>query len=163
MNINDFFTQNHIEFTEVDEKKKDIVQLVIFKLANEEYAVDVSQVVEIKKITTITRVPKAKSYFIGVINLRGSVIPIVDFKKIINVSPTQSENSNRIIILKINKIMFGIVVDSVSEVVDMDKEDIEDAGKIDLDLEKKYISGIGKYNNRLLIILNLMKIAESTN
>lgn len=160
MNMNDIFIQDNYEIIDIEEKKN-IIQLVAFKLADEEYAVDVSQVIEIKKLIAITRVPKAQNYYFGVINLRGSVIPILDLKKIINIPTSQNTKSNRIIILKINSITFGIVADSVSEVIEADKEEIKNPEKINLNLEKKYISGIGKYDGRVFILLNLAEIIQS--
>lgn len=160
MNMNDIFIQDNCEIIDIEEKKN-IIQLVAFKLADEEYAVDVSQVIEIKKLIAITRVPKAQNYYFGVINLRGSVIPILDLKKIINIPTSQNTKSNRIIILKINSITFGIVADSVSEVIEADKEEIKNPEKINLNLEKKYISGIGKYDGRVFILLNLAEIIQS--
>lgn len=142
---------------------RDEIQLVVFKLATEEYAIDISHVSEIRKMTHITRVPRTADYYLGVMNLRGSVLPVINLKKRLNLPDTKQTEDNRIIILRIDDISFGITVDAVSEVTIIDKSNIEPPSSIDTNVEKKFISGVGKYNNRLLITINVKEIVGLIN
>ena len=142
---------------------RDELQLVVFKLANEEYAIDIDHVSEIRKMISITRVPKAADYYLGVMNLRGSVLPVVELKKRLNLPTTAQTEDSRIIILRIEDISFGVTVDAVSEVTIIDKANIEPPASVDTNVERKFITGIGKNNNRLLIMLNVKEIVDISN
>ncbi len=133
------------------------VQLVIFKLGREEYGVSILQVQEIKRMTDITRVPHTPDYIRGVINLRGSVLPVVDLKKRLNLPQQAYTDDTRIIIVKIEDIAVGMIVDAVSEVMAIGQENIE-APEVVSGIAADYLSGVGKMENRLLILLNLEAI-----
>jgi purine-binding chemotaxis protein CheW len=134
------------------------VQLVVFKLGREEYGVSILQVQEIKRMTDITRVPHTPDYIKGVINLRGSVLPVVDLKKRLNLPPEEYTDDTRIIIVKVEEIIVGMVVDAVSEVTAINQENIEPPQAVVSGVESSYLSGVGKLDNRLLILLNLIAI-----
>ena len=133
-------------------------QLVVFKLGREEYGVSILQVQEIKKMTDITRVPHTPDYLKGVINLRGSVLPVVDLKKRLNLPPEEYTDDTRIIIVKVEEIIVGMIVDAVSEVTAINQENIEPPQAVVSGVESNYLSGVGKMDNRLLILLNLLAI-----
>ncbi len=133
-------------------------QVVIFRLDHEEYGIDILRVKEIKEMIDITRVPKAPHYVRGVINLRGEVIPIVDLRKKFNLKKDNDNESTRIIIVAVEDITVGLVVDTSSEVLEIMNEDIEDAPETIGSVEQGYISGIGKVGSRLIILLNVDKI-----
>jgi len=134
------------------------MQLVIFKLGREEYGVSILQVQEIKRITDITRVPHTPEYIKGVINLRGSVLPVIDLKKRLNLPPAVSTEDTRIIIVKVQEISVGMIVDAVSEVLTMNQENIDAPDVVAGSISANYLSGVGKLENRLLILLNLEEI-----
>ena len=131
------------------------IQLVVFKLDKEEYAVSILQVQEIKRMTEITRVPHAPEYIKGVINLRGSVLPVIDLKKRLNLTLADYNDSTRIIIVKVDELSVGIIVDAVSEVLTISKKNIEPAQTVVGGVSTAYLSGVGKLDNRLIILLNL--------
>ena len=133
-------------------------QLVVFKLSTEEYAVDISHVSEIRKMLAITRVPKTPEYYLGVMNLRGSVLPVIDLKKRLVLPNTSKTEDSRIIILKVDDIPFGITVDGVSEVSTIQNADIEPPSSFDVNVERRFVTGVGKHNKRLLIMLNVREI-----
>ncbi len=134
------------------------VQLVAFKLGREEYGISILQVQEIKRLTDITRVPHTPEYITGVINLRGSVLPVIDLKKRLGL-PVQTHTDNtRIIIVKIDEVVVGMLVDAVSEVLAIDQANIEDPDAVVGGVAANFISGVGKLDNRLLILLNLEAI-----
>lgn len=136
----------------------DEIQLVIFKLGREEYGVSILQVQEIKRITEITRVPYTPEYIKGVINLRGSVLPVIDLKKRLNLPQQVSTEDARIIIVKVKEISVGMIVDAVSEVMTLSQENIDSPDVVAGSVSANYLSGVGKLDNRLLILLNLETI-----
>lgn len=129
-------------------------QFVVFKLANEEYAVSILQVQEIKRMTEITRVPHTPAYLTGVMNLRGSVLPVIDLKKRLNLPEKEYTDDTRIVIVKTEETSVGLVVDAVSEVTSVRKDQVELPQAVGT-AGDAYISGVGKLDNRLLILLNL--------
>jgi len=131
------------------------IQLVVFKLGQEEYGVSILQVQEIKRITEITRVPHTPEYIKGVINLRGSVLPVIDLKKRLNLPPQVSTEDARIIIVKVQEISVGMIVDAVSEVMTLSQQNIDSPDVVAGSVSANYLSGVGKLENRLLILLNL--------
>ena len=130
------------------------IQLVVFKLGREEYGVSILQVQEIKRITEITRVPHSPDYIKGVMNLRGSVLPVIDLKKRLNLPPEEYTDDTRIIIIKVEEIVVGMIVDAVSEVTTIDQNSIEPPQAVVGGIAADYLSGVGKLENRLLILLN---------
>ncbi|HEY3426925.1 MAG TPA: chemotaxis protein CheW [Negativicutes bacterium] len=134
------------------------VQLVVFKLGREEYGVSILRVQEIKRMIDITRVPHTPDYIKGVINLRGSVLPVIDLKKRLNLPQQADTDDTRIIIVKIDEIIVGMIVDAVSEVMAISQENIEDPEAVVGGVAADYLSGVGKQENRLLILLNLEAI-----
>lgn len=137
------------------------IQVVAFKLANEEYAIDVMTVQEIIRPTAITRVPRTKDFYSGVINLRGNVVPIVNLAKRFNLEEVNLTEKSRIIILNINDIRVGITVESVTEVININKDDIETPNLTNV-IDEKFIAGVAKYQERLLILLNIEEVLELT-
>lgn len=131
------------------------VQIVVFRLDKEEYAVSILQVQEIKRMTDITRVPHTPDYIKGVINLRGSVLPVIDLKKRLNLTLADYNDNTRIIIVKVEDLSIGIIVDAVSEVLTINSECIEPAQSVVGGVSTDYLSGVGKLDNRLIILLNL--------
>lgn len=134
------------------------MQLVIFKLGQEEYGVSILQVQEIKRITEITRVPHTPDYIKGVINLRGSVLPVIDLKNRLNLPQQGSTEDMRIIIVKVKDISVGMIVDAVSEVMTINEKDIDSPDVVAGSVSANYLSGVGKLEDRLLILLNLEEI-----
>lgn len=130
------------------------IQLVVFKLGREEYGVSILQVQEIKRITEITRVPHSPDYIKGVMNLRGSVLPVIDLKKRLSLPPEEYTEDTRIIIIKVEEIVVGMIVDAVSEVTTIDQNNIEPPQAVVGGIAADYLSGVGKLENRLLILLN---------
>ena len=131
------------------------MQLVVFRLAAENYAVSILQVQEIKRLTDITRVPQTPEYIKGVMNLRGSVMPVVDLTKRLNLPKQEYTDDTRIIIVKLDDIVVGMVVDAVLEVTALVKEQIERPDGMMGGVDAQFLDGVGKEEDRLLILLNL--------
>ncbi|MBS4024786.1 MAG: purine-binding chemotaxis protein CheW [Clostridia bacterium] len=136
------------------------LQLVAFTIDHEEFAVDILQVQEIEKIIHITRVPRSPNSLEGVINLRGEVIPVINLRKRLKLPLKANEDNNKIVIVKVNDLTVGIIVDGVSEVVRLKKDMIESSPGLVENIEVNYIKGVGKLGERLLILLDLPVILE---
>ena len=137
-------------------------QFVIFRLENEEYGIDILRVKEIKEMMNITRVPKAAHYVCGVINLRGEVIPVIDLRKKFNLPEGKVNDSTRIIIVSVDDITAGLIVDTSSEVIEISSEAIEETPDGVGSVDQGYIYGIGKVGERLIILLDIVKIVTNS-
>ena len=135
-----------------------ILQLVTFKLENEEFGVDILKVQEINRMLTITKIPNAPPFVEGVINLRGKIIPIVDLRKRLGFNSRAYDKSTRIIVVELDGLVLGFIVDSVSEVLRVSESTVEPPPSIMGGIESDYIEGVGKLDNRLLILLELGKV-----
>ncbi len=109
----------------------------------------------------ITRVPRAEDHIEGVVNLRGNIIPIINLHKQFNLQSAGKEEDRRIIVFQFDDLKAGIIVDEVSEVLRLVKADIEETAKVYSSISAEHIQGIAKVNDRLLILLDLLKILES--
>ncbi|MCG0274565.1 MAG: chemotaxis protein CheW [Thermosediminibacteraceae bacterium] len=136
----------------------EIRQFVVFKLGQEEYGVNIMQVNTIERMMPITRVPKAPYFVEGVINLRGEIIPVIDLKKRFGLPPGEINGDTRIIIVNVDDLTVGMIVDSATEVVQLPQDAIEPAPSVVGSISSDFLEGVGKIGDRLLIILNLEKI-----
>lgn len=135
-----------------------INQYVVFKLKDESYGVPIEYVETIERLIEITRVPGAPFYISGVINLRGEVIPVVDLRKRFQLENINSCEENRIIVLSFDEMNVGIYVDSCSEVVTLDESQIDKTYDLISSFEDDYIQGIGKFNERMIIVVDIPKL-----
>jgi purine-binding chemotaxis protein CheW len=133
------------------------LQLVCFKVAKEEYAVNIMKVQEIIRVTEITSVPKAKDYMKGIINLRGTVVPVVNMHMRFGFKTPQNQEQCRIVVVNINGKATGLIVDSVTEVLRTLKTQFEPAPSSVSGIDGKFIEAIGKLNGgkRILILINV--------
>ena len=136
------------------------VQVAAFKLLKEEYGVNILNVQEIKVLTDITRVPFAPDYIKGVINLRGSVLPVIDLKRRIGLEDAPYTDATRIIIMKIGEFSIGMIVDAVTEVLTISGRDINPAKDVSDSTSNRFVNSIGNIDARLIIMLNLDEIVE---
>ncbi len=144
-------------------KKQDdeLLQLVTFSIGEEEFGVDILKVQEIIRTMEITKVPRAQDFVEGVINLRGKVIPIIDLRRRFGLDSKPHDKDTRIIVIEINNMIVGFVVDSVSEVLRIPAGTVEPPPPVVAGVESEYISGVGKLQDRLLILLDLDKLLSS--
>ncbi|MCA1932202.1 MAG: chemotaxis protein CheW, partial [Calditerrivibrio sp.] len=133
----------------------DLLQLVGFKLGDEEYAIDVLKIQEIIRLVEITSVPRTDSYIMGVMNLRGKVIPVVDLRVRFNLEKSDFDKRTRIIVVRFEKENIGFVVDEVTQVVRINRSMIENTPPLVGTIGQEYILGICKYNDRLIILLDI--------
>ena len=133
-------------------------QYVVFRLAKEEYGVDTRNVTIIERMTTITRVPKTPPFILGVINLRGDIIPVMDLRARFNLPAVEYTDDTRIVIIKVEDTSMGMVVDSVAEVIQLSEDAIENVTNFSNDLSMDFILGVGKADDRIITLLNLEKL-----
>jgi purine-binding chemotaxis protein CheW len=137
-------------------------QYLSFKLGEEIFAVDVAQVREILDVIAITKVPQTPDFMQGVINLRGSVVPVMDMRLKFGMPPTERTVNTCIIVMEVTQdgetMVLGSLADSVQEVLDLDPDQIEPAPRIGTRLRSDFIKGMGKQNERFIIILDIDRI-----
>ncbi len=141
---------------------QNMTQYLTYKLGDEVFAFDISKVREVLDLTTITKVPKMPDFMQGVINLRGSVVPVVDLKLKFGMNRTEKTVNTCIIITEVTvdgeTMVLGTLADSVQEVMDIGSDHIEPAPTIGTQLHTEFIKGMGKQNDRFVIILDIDKV-----
>jgi len=146
----------------VQEQAIAIWQYLTFRLGEESFGIDVLKVREILDLVDVTKVPKSPEYMLGVINLRGSVVPVVDLRKRFGIACGERTKDNCIIVLEINfgdeEMKVGIVGDMVEEVVDLRAEQIEPPPRLGSQLRAEFIVGMGKQEEAFIILLDIDKI-----
>ena len=135
-----------------------ILQWVTFRLDNESYGINVMQVQEVLRHTEIAPVPGAPTYVLGIINLRGNVVTVIDTRQRFGLTPAPITDNTRIVIIEADKQVVGILVDSVAEVVYLRQSEIETAPNVGTDESAKFIQGVCNKNNELLILVDLEKM-----
>ncbi|PWK12690.1 chemotaxis protein CheW [Tumebacillus permanentifrigoris] len=143
---------------------KDIVEeikVIVFRLVDEEYGVEVSQVRSIEHMQKITRVPRTPEFVKGVINLRGIVTPVIDLKARFALGEENYTDSTRIIIVAVEDMEVGLIVDAANDVIDIPVNKIEPPPAVVGGINKAYLRGVAKLADRLLIMLNLDKVLSN--
>jgi purine-binding chemotaxis protein CheW len=134
-----------------------LLQLVSFSVAAEEYGLDILRVQEIIRTQQLTRVPNLPDYVEGVINLRGKVIPVVALRRRLGLEAVASDKNTRIVVVDVHGQTLGFIVDAVSEVLRISADTVEPTPRIG-SVEREYISGVGKLESRLLLMLDLERL-----
>ena len=135
-----------------------VLQCVTFRLEDETYGINVMQVQEVLRVTEIAPVPGAPDYVLGIINLRGNVVTVVDTRERLGLGAKEMDESTRIVIIEADKLVVGILVDAVTEVVDLRASEIESAPSVGNDESSKYIQGVASREGELLILVDLNKL-----
>ena len=134
------------------------LQVVAFKLRDEEYGANIFQVQEINDMSNITRVPFAASFIKGVINQRGSVMPVIDLKKRLGIEETPYSAKTRIVTVIVGDLQVGMLVDAVTEVLTIKSKLVDPKKTVSDKAMEKFLSGIGNIDGRLVTMLNLEEI-----
>jgi len=137
-----------------------------FRLEKELLALDVSRVREVLDLCPITRVPRTPDFMRGVINLRGSVIPVIDLRQKFGMSRTESTIDARIVVMEINlkgkETVVGVLTDSVHDVIDINLDDIDESPETGTHWRREFVKGIGKYDENFILILDMDKVFSDT-
>lgn len=143
-------------------EEMDQIQLVGMKLGDEEYAIDVLKITEIIRTVEITIVPRMESYILGVMNLRGKVVPVIDLRVRFNLDSCDFDKSTRIIVVSVDKENIGFVVDEVTEVIRIKRSMVEPTPPLVGSIGQEYILGICKYDSRLIMLLDIDRVIDES-
>jgi len=138
-------------------------QLVVFRIGKEEFGINIEDVREIVRLSEITRIPRSPDYILGICNLRGNVIPALDARKRFNLEEVEHSDQTRMLVVDINGVQNGIVIDSVSEVVRIEHAEIEPAPAITKGIEREFLEGVVQLDKgaRLILILNAGEVLKT--
>jgi purine-binding chemotaxis protein CheW len=135
-----------------------VIQLVTFRLKDETYGINVMQVQEVLRVSEIAPVPGAPAHVLGIINLRGNVVTVIDTRIRFGLNSTEPDDASRIVIIESDQQVVGILVDSVAEVVELQQSDIDSAPSIGSEDSARYIQGVASRDEDLLIVVDLNKL-----
>jgi purine-binding chemotaxis protein CheW len=138
------------------------LQCVTFTLEDETYGMNVMQVQEVLREVEVAPVPGAPDYVLGIINLRGNVVSVIDARTRFGLQPKESDDMSRIIVIEAQQQILGILVDSVAEVVDINRDEIDTAPNVGNAETSKYIDGVVSRGEKLLILVDLNKLLTQT-
>lgn len=144
--------------TDLTSRSDALIQMVSFVIDREEFGVEILRVQEIIRLVDITRVPHAPAFVEGVINLRGKIVPVIDLRKRFRLATREADQDTRIIVLELVDRVVGFMVDSVREVIRVDRRLIEPPPDLAIGIDAHYITGVAKLDDRLLIILDLDEV-----
>ncbi|MBO8167949.1 MAG: chemotaxis protein CheW [Thermoanaerobacteraceae bacterium] len=146
----------------MQEEKKTVIeeQLVVFQLSGETYGIEIANVHEIIRMQDITDIPRTPDFVEGVINLRGRIIPVIDLRKRFDLEVSEYTQASRIIVVEVEGVTVGMIVDSVSEVLRLPTNNIEPPPAMVSSVDAAYLRGVGKLDEQLIILLNLNKVLE---
>ena len=144
-----------------DNKEDEIIQWVTFRLDGEVYGINVMQVQEVLRVTEIAPVPGAPDYVMGIINLRGNVVTVIETRKRFGLQSGEIDDSSRVVISEAGGYVVGILVDSVAEVVDLKRSEIESSPNVGNEESSKYIEGVATHNDNLLILVDINKLLST--
>jgi purine-binding chemotaxis protein CheW len=137
-------------------------QYLTFRLSNETFAIDVAKVREVLDLTTITAIPRTPEFMSGVINLRGSVVPVVDLRLCFEMSKTESTRNTCIVVVEVlldnEATVIGALADSVEEVIDLEPDQIQPAPRIGTQIRTDFIRGMGKRDAQFVMILDIDRV-----
>jgi len=135
-----------------------VIQLVTFRLKEETYGINVMQVQEVLRVSEIAPVPGAPSYVLGIINLRGNVVTVIDTRSRFGLPSKDIDDASRIVIIESDKQVVGIMVDSVAEVVELRTSEVDSAPNVGNEESSRYIQGVASRDDDLLILVDLNKL-----
>ncbi|WP_455383709.1 chemotaxis protein CheW [Salinispira pacifica] len=145
-----------------EEVKVEKEQYLTFTLDKEQYAIDVAKVKEVLEYTSVTKVPRTHAFMRGVINLRGSVVPVIDLRLKFDMGETEKTIDTSIVVVEVElegeTVVLGMLADSVQEVIDLDRSQIEPAPQIGTKIDTAFIQGIGKQDEQFIIILDIDRV-----
>jgi len=146
---------------EAGQGQGELLQLVSFHIGGEEFGLDILRVQEIIRVQQLTRVPNSSDFVDGVINLRGKVIPVIALRKRFGLEDVPHDKQTRIVVVEVKGTVLGFIVDSVSEVLRIPVSTVEPPPRLGK-VAREYVSGVGKLDNRLLILLDVDRLMSDS-
>jgi purine-binding chemotaxis protein CheW len=145
---------------EFEKSEASIKQFVCFKLANEQYGIDIQLIQEVVKVPKITQIPQMPFFCLGVINSRGNIIPVFDLRKKFQLTDKEFSHDTRILVASINNEAVSFVVDQVLDNVKFDMTQVDPAPTVRMNIGREYIQGLGELEGRMIVILDLEKMHD---
>ncbi|MFK7759279.1 MAG: chemotaxis protein CheW [Phycisphaerales bacterium] len=145
-------------YTQNDASSGEPLRLVSFNVGNEQFAVDILSVQEINRMMELTEVPQSPPGVCGVINLRGQIVPVLDLRTRLGLEKTPYSEASRIIVVEVRSTTVGFIVDEVHEVLKIERSTVEPTPEITTQAQSKYILGVAKLDNSLLMLLDLNEL-----
>lgn len=139
---------------------EDVRQYLTFRLESEEYALDIAQISEIIKVREMTEVPRCPEYVLGVISLRGVIVPVYDLCRRLKLGVSELALASRIVVCKFDDMTVGFLVDSINQVVRLADAELEPPPGVLSGLDRDMVAGIGRFDGRMIILLNLKSVLE---
>lgn len=152
----DFFIDGY----EREEEEQDIINLLCFYLASEEYSIDIMSIKEIVRLREFTEVPRSPDFISGIISLRGVIVPVFDLRKRLGLEAKEHDKKSRIIITRDESRHWGMIVDEVTHVIRVPESSIEPPPSIISGISAEFISGIAKYESKFAIIMNIKNVLD---
>lgn len=132
-----------------------ILKVLVYRMGNQEFCIDIMRVREIRGWSQATPLPHAPSYVLGVVNLRGTVLPIIDFARLLGFAPLEPTSRSAIIVIEHARVLFGLLVDGVSEVLDLNENLIQTTPPIAADTSKMFVAGVAAIDHRMISVVSL--------
>lgn len=146
--------------TQAIEELEDIQQYLSFQLGREEYALDITRISEIIKVREFTEIPRVPDFILGIISLRGVVVPVFDLKKRCHLGEADMTPASRIIVCQLGEMTAGLLVDRINQVIHLNEATLEPAPGVLSGLDRELIEGVGRYSGRMIIVLNLRSVLD---
>ena len=143
-----------------DEHARDISQYLAFHLGDEEYALDIRRISEIIKVREFTDIPRAPEFILGIISLRGVVVPVFDLRQRLNLGRSEMLSTSRIVVCQLEDMTVGLLVDSINQVVNLVDSEIEPPPGVLSGLDRDMVFGIGRYQGRMIILLQIVSVLD---
>ena len=151
---------DNLTAAEFEKSEASIKQFVCFKLANEQYGIDIQLIQEVVKVPKITQIPQMPFFCLGVINSRGNIIPVFDLRKKFHLPDKDFSHDTRILVAFINNEAVSFVVDQVLDNVKFDMAQVDPAPTVKMNIGREYVQGLGELEGRMIVILDLEKMHD---
>lgn len=145
---------------QADTRSQNVSQYLAFLLDDEEYALDIKQISEIIKVREFTEIPRSPEYILGIISLRGVVVPVFDLRCRLNLGAAEITANSRIVVCQSGDLTVGLLVDNINQVVNLDKDEVEPPPGVLSGLDREMVLGIGRYQERMVILLQLKHVLD---
>jgi purine-binding chemotaxis protein CheW len=145
----------------ITNESSDLIQLVGFKLGNEDFGIDIGRVQEINMMMQLTKIPNSNRFVEGVVNLRGKIVPVINLRERLGLPKKEDDRRTKIIVSDIDNKLIGYIVDEVNEVLRISKGILEPTPELVTGVDADLIQGVAKLEGRLLILLNLDKLLNT--
>lgn len=155
--------EENVSKTDVKATNAEIMQFVCFKLADEQYAIDITKVQEVLRVPKITSVPQMPDFVLGVVNIRGKVVPVFDLHKKFKLPDNPINDQTKILVANIGGILLSFVIDEILDNIKLDMNKIDPTPNVKMKIQKECIRGIGVIEGRMIIILDLNTLNDVLN